>query len=111
MHATVQNNIGAFIISGNQLKKVHELHETLVYNVQSLDTIGKLRDIDGYVRTTLDKQEGIRGDLVRNDKDWQEGISADRLKLSYTASLNSLLKLILDLSFAYFNATSSLVVY
>ena len=32
----------------------------------------KLQDVSGYVRTTLNKLEGIRGDLVRNDKDWQE---------------------------------------
>ena len=51
---------------------MHEFYETLVYNVQSLETLGKLREINGYVRTTLDKLEGIRGDLVRNDKDWQE---------------------------------------
>ena len=59
-------------ISGNQSKRVHEFYETIVYNVQSLETLGKLRDINGYVRTTLDKLERIRGDLVRNGKDWQE---------------------------------------
>ena len=59
-------------ISENQPKRVHEFYETLVYNVQSLETLGKLRDINGYVRTILDKLEEIRGDLVRNDKDWQE---------------------------------------
>ena len=64
--------MGLPTISGSQPKKVHEFFETLVYNVQSLETLGKLRDINGYVRTTLDKLEGIRGDLVRTDKDWQE---------------------------------------
>ena len=72
VHAYVQNIMSLPTISGNQPKKVHEFYETLVYNVQSLETLGKLRDINGYVRTTLDKLEGIRGDLVRNDKDWQE---------------------------------------
>ena len=71
VHAYVQN-MSLPTISGNQPKKVHEFYETLVYNVQLLETLGKLRDINGYVRTTLDKLEGIRGDLVRNDKDWQE---------------------------------------
>ena len=73
VHAYVQNIMSLPTISGNQPKRVHEFYETLVYNVQSLETLGKLiRDINGYVRTTLDKLEGIRGDLVRNDKDWQE---------------------------------------
>ena len=72
VHAYVQNIMSLPTISGNQPKRVHEFYETLVYNVQSLVTSGKLRDINGYVHTTLDKLEGIRGDLVRNDKDWQE---------------------------------------
>ena len=44
---------------------------TLMYNVQSLETMGKLSEVNGYVRTTIDKLEGIRGDLVRMDDDWQ----------------------------------------
>ena len=72
VHAYVQNIMGLPTISGSQPKKVHEFFETLVYNVQSLETLGKLRDINGYVRTALDKLEGIRGNLVRTDKDWQE---------------------------------------
>ena len=72
VHAYVQNIMSLPTISENQPKRVHEFYETLVYNVQSLETLGKLRDINGHVRTILDKLEGIRGDLVRNDKDWQE---------------------------------------
>ena len=34
--------------------------------------MGKLKEINGYVRSTLDKLPGIRADLVRLDKDWQE---------------------------------------
>ena len=32
----------------------------------------KLKDIQGYVRWTLDKLPGIRADLVRLDDNWQE---------------------------------------
>jgi hypothetical protein len=31
-----------------------------------------LGEIAGYVRITIDKLEGIRGDLVRTDDSWQE---------------------------------------
>ena len=31
-----------------------------------------LSEVNGYVRATIDKLEGIRGDLVRMDDDWQE---------------------------------------
>ena len=59
-------------IHGCQPSKIHEFYETLMYNVQSLETLGKLSEVNGYVRATIDKLEGIRGDLVRMDDDWQE---------------------------------------
>ena len=34
--------------------------------------MNKLKEINGYVRLTLDKLPGIRADLVRIDEDWQE---------------------------------------
>ena len=39
-------------------------------SVKSLDTMGKLKEINGYVRTTIDKLPGIRADLIRIDSDW-----------------------------------------
>ena len=41
-------------------------------SVQALQTMNKLKEINGYVRLTLNKFLGIRSDLVRIDKDWQE---------------------------------------
>ena len=43
-----------------------------MYNVQSLEILAKIGEVNGYVRATIDKLEGIRGDLVRIDDDWQE---------------------------------------
>ena len=37
------------------------------YNVQSLETLGKLRDVAGNVWAVLDKLKGIKSDLVRGD--------------------------------------------
>ena len=34
--------------------------------------MNKLKDINGYVKITLDKLPGIRADLVRLDDDWQD---------------------------------------
>ena len=59
-------------IPGSQPSKIHDFYEKLLSNVQALETLGKLREISGYVRMTIDKLEGIRGDLVRTDDDWQE---------------------------------------
>ena len=40
--------------------------------MQSLETLGKLTEISGYVRISVDKLQGIRGDLVRTDDNWRE---------------------------------------
>ena len=34
--------------------------------------MNKLKEINGYVKITLDKLSGIRADLVRLDDDWQD---------------------------------------
>ena len=34
--------------------------------------MSKLKDINGYVKITLDRLPGIRADLVRLDDDWQD---------------------------------------
>jgi hypothetical protein len=53
-------------------------NDKLTYAVQSLETLGKLSQVNGYVSMTLDKLPGIRGDLVRTDDAWE---SWDFLKL------------------------------
>ena len=58
-------------ISGNQPRKIHQFYERLSYDVQSLETMGKLSQVNGNVALTIDKLSGIRGDLVRNDENWQ----------------------------------------
>ena len=47
--------------------KIHRFYEKLQTNVNALDTIGKLREIKGYVRFTLDKFiEALRKWTERN---------------------------------------------
>ena len=36
-------------------KKIHDFHEKLVISLQTLDTMNKLKETNGYVRLTLDK--------------------------------------------------------
>jgi hypothetical protein len=52
-------------------EKVHEFSEKLSYCVQSLETMGKLQQINGNVAMTMDKLAGIRSDLVRTDPAWE----------------------------------------
>ena len=72
INAYVQNIINLPNIQGTKPGKIHAFYETLLTSVQSLETLGKLQEVSGYVRMTIDKLEGIRSDLVRTDDDWQE---------------------------------------
>jgi len=69
--AYVQNILDLPKIEGTNPQKIHQFYEQLQYNVQSLETMGKLGDVRGNVALTIDKLAGISGDLVRNDNDWQ----------------------------------------
>ena len=51
--------------------KIHEFYQRLLYSIQALESMGKLKEISGCTRATLDKLESIRADLVRLDDDWQ----------------------------------------
>ena len=54
-------------INGTNPLRLHEFYENLVRNVQALETMGKLESVNGYVRMVLDRIQGIRSDLVRDD--------------------------------------------
>ena len=71
-NAHMQCIIALPTIQGSQPVKIHEFYGRLVTNDQALETMGKIKDINGYVRVTLDKLPGIRADLVRLDDEWQE---------------------------------------
>lgn len=71
-NAHIQNIISLPIIHGTQPGKILEFFEKLVTSIQTLETMGKLKEVNGYARTTLDKLPGIRADLVRTDDEWQE---------------------------------------
>ena len=54
----------------SDVRKIHKFYEKLLTNVQVLE-MGKLNEIKGYVRLTLDKLPDVRADLVRTDDNWQ----------------------------------------
>ena len=72
VNAYVSSIMSLPVINGANPNKVSQFYEKLCSNVQALETMGKLGEVNGYVRMTLNKLEGIRGDLVRTDDDWQE---------------------------------------
>lgn len=60
VNAYVQNIMALPMITGSHPNKIHELYEKLLFNVQSLETLGKLKEISGYARMSIDKLQGIR---------------------------------------------------
>ena len=71
-NAHVQNIMSLPHINNSNPYKIHEFSEKLLSNVQALETMGKLKEINGYVRLTLDKLQGVRADLVRIEDDLQD---------------------------------------
>ena len=45
VNAYIQNIMNLPVITGSQPSKVHEFYKTLLFNVQSLETLGKLQDV------------------------------------------------------------------
>eukprot|EP00794_Sanderia_malayensis_P000844 gene844-biopygen109 len=60
------------LLKGEALQKLMILNGKLMISVQALESMGKLKEINGLTRATLDKLEGIRAELVRTDDNWQE---------------------------------------
>ena len=58
-------------ISNSNTRRIHEFSDKLTFCVQSLQTLGKLDQVNGYLSMTLDKLPGISGDLVRTDPTWE----------------------------------------
>ena len=60
-------------VTGTNPQKVHEFFERLTSHVQALETLGKVKSINGYVRLLLDRLPGVWSDLVRSDENWTDG--------------------------------------
>ena len=55
------------VITNSNPCRIHEFYDKYVVSVQALETMNKTKEINGYVRLTLDKLPCIRADLVRLD--------------------------------------------
>ena len=71
-NAHVQNIMSLPQIDNQNPEKVQDFSGKLLCSVQALDTMGKIKEMNGYVRVTLVKLSGIRANLVRNDDNWQD---------------------------------------
>ena len=78
--AYIKNIMELPIITGANPIKIKEFYKQLRFNVQSLGTLGRLADVKGNVRCTLDKLKGIKADLVRGNEGWKDWGFKDLLK-------------------------------
>ena len=72
VNAHVQQIMALPTIHSTSRVKIHEFYDNLLVHVEALDTLGKLEQVRGNVRMTLDKLDGIRADLTRTDEKWKE---------------------------------------
>ena len=66
-NAHVENIMSLPQINNPNPQKIRECSETLLCSVQGLDTMGKIKEMNRYVRATLSKLQRIGADLVIND--------------------------------------------
>ena len=59
-------------IKDRDVAKIHDFYDSLLYNVESLQTLEKLNEIDAAVRFTLDKLNVIKHELATLDENWSE---------------------------------------
>ncbi|XP_028405809.1 uncharacterized protein LOC114528390 [Dendronephthya gigantea] len=71
VNAHIQEILSLPTITGVSKQKIHNFYDSLLGHVQALEAFGKLGDVAGNVRMTLDKLEGIRADLTRTSSDWK----------------------------------------
>ena len=72
VNAYVQNILGLPVVTTAHPREVNQFYKTLLHNVQSLETPGKIERVNGMTRSVLDKLEAMKEDLVRGHEDWQE---------------------------------------
>ena len=72
VHAQVQKLMSLQTIYASQPGRVHKFYEKLATSVQALEKMGKLIQVNGYVRMTIEKLPAIRADIVRMEDNWQK---------------------------------------
>lgn len=72
VNAYIKNIMELAIIARANPRKVKEFYKQLHFNVQSLDTLGRLADFKGNVRCTLNKLKGIKADLLHGNEGWKD---------------------------------------
>ena len=67
-NAYVNNILQLPNVTSADQTKVNSFYKTLLFNVQSLETLGKIERVNGMTTSVLDKLTGITADLVRGQE-------------------------------------------
>ena len=59
-------------IKERDVSKIHSFYETLLFNVESLQTLESLEKLDAAVRFTFDKLDVIKSELAMTNEKWSE---------------------------------------
>ena len=70
-NAYVENILALPSISGTNAVKIHDFHQKLLYNVQTLEILGKISECLALVQGVLNKLLGIKAELVQGKPNWQ----------------------------------------
>ena len=70
--AYVRNILELQTIRERNVKKIHEFYDTLLFNVESLQTLQSLYKLDAAVQFTMDKINVIKHELALMDENWSE---------------------------------------
>ena len=72
VNAYVQNILELPVVKSTDPGGINNFYKILLFNVQSLETMGKVERVNGMTRSVLEKLPGIKSDLVRGQGNWQE---------------------------------------
>ena len=92
-NAHIQNIMSVPQINNENSQNVHVFSEKLLCSFQALDTMRKIKEMNGYVKVTLDKLQGVRADLVRNDGNQQDWIFQQLVKVLEKWTVRNLIPL------------------
>ncbi|KAK2561205.1 hypothetical protein P5673_015673 [Acropora cervicornis] len=59
-------------LAEEDVKKIHEFYEKLLFNVESLQTLQSINKLDAAVRFTFDKLDVIKNEVAMIDENWSE---------------------------------------
>ena len=72
VNAYVQNIMELPVVKNANPNEINRFYKTLLYNVQTLETLGKLERVNGMTRSVVEKLRGVKSYLERGKEGWQD---------------------------------------